>query len=288
MYKVLLPFLAFAVTLLWSVEAPAQTAEAPDAWSKPVNGLQARLFFAVKETINGTPIITTYLELRNVSDNANPLELPFDPPDLQLEFSATDAAGKAVSPAKGPFRELRADQGMMRIPFDGLLRVNIAHRGAAIPKDYAAHLDLGADAAIDGSDDAPAVWDFKNRDKQTYHLQAKLTVKKKNKTQWAGTIMIPKVKLPTSGSNKADGAQSREEELELAIKMKAAMLSHAANPLAAASHPGRCGVSACPERPGPSPARPASGNSGNSTDRWMIRALTVTSMSRSTLCQVLP
>jgi hypothetical protein len=202
MYKVFLPFLAIVVALSWSADASAGGADEPGAWSKPVNGLQARLCFTRKEKLNGTPIIITYLELRHASNDADVIELPLDGKEVAFDFTVTASDGKSVPPAAGRFQELTQEVGLIRLPYDSLLRVNIAHHGASVPKDHAAHLDLGADAAVDGRAPAPAVWDFKRGDKQTYYLEAKLTVKKRDdKRRWSGSISIPKVKLPTSGES---------------------------------------------------------------------------------------
>lgn len=192
-------------------------------WSAPVNGLQARLCPMVKGNFNGTPIITTYLELRNVSDHANPLELPLDAPDIQLKFTVTDGAGKSVAAAGGPFRELRADQGVLRIPFDSQMRINIAHRGAGVPKDHAAHLDLGADLAIDGLAAAPAVWDFKCGDTGSYYLHASLTVRKGGPERWAGTLEIPKVKLPTLAAAAAGSTVDKDKDVFAAQRIEEAL-----------------------------------------------------------------
>ena len=189
MCKMSFLILAFPMTLLGCTVAPTDAADDPDAWSKPVNGLQARLCCTRKETFNGTSVIATYLELRNDSNSSNVMELPLDGDDVQFEYTVTDAGGRSVSPADGPYDEIRADLGLMRLPFDSLLRLNIAHRGAGVPKDYAAHLDLGA----------LSTWDFKRGDMQSYYLHAKLTVKKRDEKRWSGTITIPKVKLLTSG-----------------------------------------------------------------------------------------
>ncbi len=200
MYKVPLLFLTFTLTLFGAALALAEGADDPDGWSKPVNGLQARVYVARKEKFNGTPIITAYLELRHVSDVADVIELPLDGEGVAFEFIVTDSGGKSVAPAGGPYHEITPDVGLIRLPYDSLLRVNIAHRGASVPKDYGAHIDLGAEAAIDRRAAAPAVWDFKRGDKESYYLEAKLTVKKRDaKKGWSGSISIPKVKLPTSG-----------------------------------------------------------------------------------------
>jgi hypothetical protein len=54
-------------------------------WSLPVNGLEARLSFGKSEKFNGTPLIATYLELRNVADVGNVIELPFNQDSMQFE-----------------------------------------------------------------------------------------------------------------------------------------------------------------------------------------------------------
>ena len=158
----------------------------PDSWSKPVNGLQARLSFARKKTFNGTPIITTYLELRNVSDVGNVMEVPLDLEKIQ--FTVTDSTGKVVPPYNGPFDGPSVELGMIRLPFDSFLRFNIASSGTGVPKDEAALLDLGASRD----------WVFKRADDKTYYLLAEFTVQKTKERHWFGTIEIPKTKIPTT------------------------------------------------------------------------------------------
>jgi hypothetical protein len=177
-----------ALAIFVCVNALASGDETDDApgWSQPVDGLQARLVPARQRAVNETPIIVTYLELRNVSDRATAIALPIDGEDVVMEFSVVDAAGKSVPPDSGPFDELRADVGMVRIPYDSTLRLNVAHRGAGIPKGYAAHLDLGA----------LANWEFKPGDKGTYFLKGKVTVKQSDAERWSGTLLLPAVKLP--------------------------------------------------------------------------------------------
>src|SRR5260370_555160 len=73
----------FTLATTLTAAEPSSTDEA-NAWSERVNGLQARLSFATKKILNGTPIITTYLELRNVSDTANVMEIPSE--DLNMPY----------------------------------------------------------------------------------------------------------------------------------------------------------------------------------------------------------
>jgi hypothetical protein len=179
----LLPLVLLAVACV-PAPPPAAPAEGSDGWSKPVDGLQARLGFAQKETINGTPIIITYLELRNVSDRANPIQILFD--DAAIEHTVTTVAGKAVAPADGPYDEITAGRGLIRLPHDSQLRMNVAHRGAGVPKDQAGLLDLGA----------MSHWVFKSGDEQTYYLRATVTVKETDDRHWSGTLQLPAAKLP--------------------------------------------------------------------------------------------
>ena len=155
-----------------------------ESWSKPVSGLQARFSFANKETFNGTPILTTYLELRNVSDVANVIEIPLDP--QKIRFRITDSTGKAISPTNGPFDGTSVELGLLRLPFDSYLRFNIASRGAGVAKDARGHVDLGAEHN----------WTFPRGNTETYYLNGTLTIDKTKAGHWYGTIEIPKAKIP--------------------------------------------------------------------------------------------
>jgi hypothetical protein len=82
MKRVLVTVLA---SLFLSAFPQATTGNDDGGWSSPVNGLQARLSVARGQALNGTPLITTYLELRNVADVANVMELPFNPGPMRFE-----------------------------------------------------------------------------------------------------------------------------------------------------------------------------------------------------------
>jgi hypothetical protein len=186
-----LPFLVFAFALTVS-EAPGGGGAAADdaaGWSDAVNGLRARLSVRQTETFNDTPILTTYLELQNVRDLGNVMEVA----DIleHAEFTVTNAAGKVVAPADGPFDSLSVELGVIRLPHDSLLRFNIAQRGAGVSRGLAAHLDLGP----------LAHWNFKAGD-ETYYLQAKLTVKERADQRWSGTLVLPRTRLPVGKASK--------------------------------------------------------------------------------------
>jgi hypothetical protein len=162
--------------------------QAEDGWSKPVNGLRARLVVVQKEPFNGTPVLVAYLELRNVSDRFNPLEVPWE--QAELKFTVTDATGQAVRPANGPYSEIRGPVGLLRLPFDSELRFNITHRGAGVPKDQGGILDLGVTSH----------WIFPPGDGQVYYLQGTLTLRNNNEQLWSGTIALPRARISVTKS----------------------------------------------------------------------------------------
>ena len=159
-----------------------------NSWSKPAGGLQARLTFERGKEVNGTPIVATYLELRNVSDSATPLEVPLDP--SKVEFKVTDAAGKEVAQAGLPYDGARATSGTLRLPHDSQLRLSVSGNGAGIPKDQGGLLDLASSAN----------WVFKRDDVGAYYLRAKIAVPKSDGQLWSGTLEIPDTRIPLVAS----------------------------------------------------------------------------------------
>jgi beta-lactamase regulating signal transducer with metallopeptidase domain len=153
-------------------------------WSAPVAGLQARLMFERAKVTNGTPIIATYLELRNVSESAVPLEVALDP--SKIAFTVTDVAGKEVAQAGLPYDGAMATPGTLRLPHDSQLRLSISGNGAGIPKDQVGVLDLASSA----------VWVFKRGDVGAYYLRAKIAIPKADEHLWNGTIEIPDTRIP--------------------------------------------------------------------------------------------
>lgn len=163
------------------------------SWSLPMNGLQVRLSLARGQALNRTPLITTYLELRNVADVANVMELPFD--SEAMRFEVVDEQDKLLAQKGMPYDELTVELGMLRLPHNSYLRFDISHHGAGVPKNQAALLDLGV----------PYVWVFAAGDKHSYYVRGRLSIEaRKDRTAelakrdraWSGTIEIPRVKIP--------------------------------------------------------------------------------------------
>jgi hypothetical protein len=155
-----------------------------DGWSKPVGGLEVGLSLERGGERNGTPILATYLELRNVSDSASPIEIALDP--SKIEFIVTDSKGKEVAQAGLPYDGITASPGTLRLPHDSQLRLGVSGSGAGIPKDQGALLDLASSA----------VWLFQRGDTGEYNLHAKFTIPKTDDHLWHGTIEVPAARIP--------------------------------------------------------------------------------------------
>jgi len=164
-------------------------AEQEAGWSKPSNGLQAKLAFSKTDGTAGTPVITAYLELRNVSDLGSVMEVPLKLDAIKYDLH--DETGKVVPPTGGSFDGASVPLGMLRLPYDSSLRFNISSHGAGIESNQAGLLELGPSS----------VWTFPSGDKHSYSLTAKITIEKhrhlSDNVIWSGIIEIPATLLPS-------------------------------------------------------------------------------------------
>jgi hypothetical protein len=182
-----------ALTLCFCVTA--QTALTPDdgaSWSEAVNGLQARLSFTRRGNW-----IRTYLELRRdpIDNRGAVLEVPFRFNSIQ--FEVIDEQGKQMELSHPGVGEAFADFGMLRLPLDSSMRVNITgHRPPTstetrAAKETRALLDLTPGLA----------WEFRPGDKHSCYLRSRLSIEKTddpNRMRWSGAIELPAAKIPTS------------------------------------------------------------------------------------------
>ncbi len=74
--------------------------DARGAWSQAVGPLQARLVAYHNAAVNGSPIISVYLDLNNVSGGDN--TVLFDLAGAAITWEVTDENGTAVAPAAPP------------------------------------------------------------------------------------------------------------------------------------------------------------------------------------------
>jgi len=136
------------------------------------------------QALNGTPLITTHRELRNVANVAKVIEVPLNLEGIQ--FEVVDDQDKLLAHASLPYDEVTVELGMLRLPHDSYLCFDISHHGAGVPKNQAALLDLGI----------PYVWVFSPGDKHSYYLRGRFSIEARKDRTWSGTIEMPQVKIP--------------------------------------------------------------------------------------------
>jgi hypothetical protein len=144
------------------------------------------LSLARGQALNGTPLIATYLELRNVANVANVMEVPLKLEAIQ--FEVVDDEDKLVAPTSLPYDEISVELGMLRLPHESYLRFNISHQGAGVPKNQSGLLDLGLFH----------IWAFGPGDKRSYYLRGRFSVEPSKNRTWSGMVEMPKVKIPTA------------------------------------------------------------------------------------------
>ena len=149
-------------------------------WSKPVNGLQARL--AVENWRD--PIVGIYLELRNVKNLGNTMTVPVDAQRIDFELLDADGAKVPVPglPRSGPVVDLKDFQ----LPFDSSLRFNLSVSTVGIP-DVNTMIALRSHA-----------WALKDSSPATFRLRASFKAEKPDRFShalWHGEIQVPSVKV---------------------------------------------------------------------------------------------
>jgi hypothetical protein len=181
-------------------------AESP--WSQAVKGLQARIVLKWTEVFEGTPIISTFLELRNVSHSANPMKLAWRREKMKLRV--VDAQGHEPLPAGGAHSGPVVERLDLLLPYRGALSFDASMGGLGIYGDKAGQLET---------------WVFDRADKD-YYLRVVLEIpgsKRGNDefaVPWEGKIEIPPVLVPLKRA-KLDPAKVAPLIQELGGKMLA-------------------------------------------------------------------
>jgi hypothetical protein len=127
--------------LALSLTVSGAAAPAPE-WSKPINGLVARLELSRGEPFEGVQIIKTRIFLKNVQTAASLLSI--DWPHWKLTWHVEDAAGNVLAKANGPYDGESPIPQELVLPFQGELSFDITEHGAGVmPGKTFAMLDLG-------------------------------------------------------------------------------------------------------------------------------------------------
>ena len=184
-------FSLLAVVVIGSAVVMPQVAVAgptddDTGWSKKSRDIQARVTLVEKPAVNGTRMLTPYLELRNVGSSAYPIKVRCS--GGQVVFELVDADGKIVRDGDSMHRSgPHADSGTVSLPNDSSIQVGMHCTNWGIPKDAAAMISTDSGA-----------WVIKAEEKGKVFLPATLTRKKVESDPdrtWYGTIETTPLKV---------------------------------------------------------------------------------------------
>lgn len=183
---------AYVIALLTIISIRCTTAaEDAQAWSEASNGLRARLSMRRSHVFNGTGMVTTYVELDNVSDIGTPILVTIQRDGTT--FRVTDTDGRDVPMMRsGGFSGPDFGAPELVLPYDCSIRFRTGPRGWGVPPDWAALVDLGPSFA----------WVLP-KDGKAYYLQAVLEIaevkedRSERGIRWHGRLELPRVRIPT-------------------------------------------------------------------------------------------
>jgi hypothetical protein len=159
--------------------------DARGEWSASVGPLQFRVVAYRTGPTNGTPIITVYLDVRNVAGGDNTVEFNLD--KASVTWLVTDGKGIDMAPTSPPGNSLPTPPRKRVFEAHESARFVLSHTGAEIAKDRGGHLELGS----------KRVWVFDRGDKMEYYLNGTIKVTPtRDRGLWSGTIDLPRVKVP--------------------------------------------------------------------------------------------
>jgi len=183
--------------------APAET-----PWSNPVNGLQARIVLKRTHVFAGTPIISPFLELRNVTNVMNPMPVHWT--RESMKFRVLDAQGRELPEAPSAHSGPVIDKIDLVLPLRSTLTFDVSMGGLGISPDKAGQLET---------------WVFKRDDKE-YYLHAVVEIPESAPERdrngyarpWHGKIEMPRVLVPLK-PDKLDPAKVGPLIQELGTRM---------------------------------------------------------------------
>ncbi len=185
---VMVGFIVTGMIRAIGLAAPPSAAE--PRWSQTINGLQARIALRRTEACNGTPIISTYLVLRNVSRLDGPMRLIWD--SEKIRDSVADADGRPLRrPASIVYSGLAFRKTGLEVPSHESRSFDISFHGMGVPGDKVGLIDLGPSHC----------WEF-DKDDTVYFLHVALEFPEPKHAEngvgwdWYGKIDIPSVPIP--------------------------------------------------------------------------------------------
>jgi hypothetical protein len=153
-------------------------------WSKPVNGLRARLQVLSRETSPGWVV---FIEFENISDYPRQIKIPFAPEKLKLHV--VSASGKELPNYSGPYSGIGWDWKPILLPLSGTIRFRISFPGYGYrPSKSKILLEVNWNNA----------WDIP-QDGQTYYLFGSFDIQPQSPgdpSDWSGNLELAKAEIP--------------------------------------------------------------------------------------------
>jgi hypothetical protein len=157
-------------------------------WSKPVDGLRARLVIPADQKRDGDPFIRVYLELQNTYKAQGDRKFRYTD-DRVISVHVTDESGKALPAVSGPYEGLVYGHENIVLPFDSTLRFRINDEGMGHGPDEHQIIDFGPAQS----------WTIPVSDGHTYFLSGTVTILPKPGDavmDWHGVLELPRVPIP--------------------------------------------------------------------------------------------
>jgi hypothetical protein len=164
------------------------------AWSEAVNGLRGRLIITQEKEDNGVQRPKVFLELQNVAGDLSPLQINGFNPQTSFQCRVFDSAKNTVGSNLGKIREMQLPAFTLVVPFESSLRLNVnRHNPGAwgflkAPPKERIEIVLGA-----------GIWTIEKGNRADYFLEGTFHIeeaKPATPLNWAGTLEIPRVKIP--------------------------------------------------------------------------------------------
>jgi hypothetical protein len=155
-------------------------------WSRPVNGLRARLLVMPAEE-PASPFCRVFIEMQNVDDVVGQKRIRFTP--RQLDLHVTKSGGEQLSLAGGAYSALEPFWEPTLLPYRGTIRFQISFPGLGHRATDKVIVDIGESRT----------W-IVPQDGSTYWLSGSLSIGRLKSdhpiTDWVGTLDLPSVEIP--------------------------------------------------------------------------------------------
>jgi hypothetical protein len=177
-----------ALTFLLAVPAMLASDE-NNGWSKPVNGIRARLSVLPSEK-PGSPFCRVFIELQNVAEVVGQIRIRFDTDRLDLHVA--DSKGKQLPlPNNKVYDGLSPGWETIALPHSGTMKFRIDINGHGYSPADKVIVDVGSQKA----------W-FVPQNGSTYYLCGSLSIQRQKSDHpymdWSGTLDLPGTEVPNA------------------------------------------------------------------------------------------